>query len=160
MREQQVSFHREQTGATRPHLPYRADIDGLRAIAILSVLAFHALPSSVGGGFVGVDIFFVISGYLISRIILSELAQGTFSFTTFYARRARRLFPSLATVAAATWAAGYYLLLPTDFASLGRHLLAGAGFASNFLTFSEVGYFDAPAATKPLLHLWSLGVEE
>jgi peptidoglycan/LPS O-acetylase OafA/YrhL len=97
---------------------------------------------------------------LISRIILSELAQGTFSFTTFYARRARRLFPSLATVAAATWAAGYYLLLPTDFASLGRHLLAGAGFASNFLTFSEVGYFDAPAATKPLLHLWSLGVEE
>jgi peptidoglycan/LPS O-acetylase OafA/YrhL len=151
------------TPAITPHAistAYRPDVDGMRAIAILAVLAFHARPNAAPGGFVGVDVFFVISGFLISRIILGELAEARFSFLAFYGRRARRLFPALTAVMAATWAAGYCIQLPYEFASLGRYLLAGAAFASNILTFSEIGYFDAPAITKPLLHLWSLGVEE
>jgi peptidoglycan/LPS O-acetylase OafA/YrhL len=139
---------------------YRPEIDGLRAVAVLAVLVFHAAPAWARGGFVGVDIFFVISGFLISRIILGELAERRFSFLAFYGRRARRLFPALCVVLAASWIAGWFIQLPFEFAALGRYMLAGAGFASNLLTFSELGYFDPPAATKPLLHLWSLGVEE
>jgi peptidoglycan/LPS O-acetylase OafA/YrhL len=146
--------------AGMPELPYRADVDGLRAIAVLAVIGFHANPSSMPGGFAGVDIFFVISGYLIASLILAGLKGGSFSFAEFYARRIRRLFPALIVVLLATWVFGWFILPPTEYAELGRHTLAGAGFAANILNYAEVGYFDLPAAAKPLLHLWSLGVEE
>ena len=142
------------------HLDYRPDIDGLRAIAILFVLMFHAAPAALPGGFIGVDIFFVISGYLITRMILVDLARRSFSFLAFYGRRIRRLFPALIIVIATIWLLGWFCFFPQQYASLGRHIVAGAGFASNLLSNAEVGYFDAPASTKPLLHLWSLGVEE
>jgi peptidoglycan/LPS O-acetylase OafA/YrhL len=146
------------TGALE--IGYRADIDGLRAIAVLSVIGFHADPNSVRGGFIGVDVFFVISGYLISSLILSGLHDGSFSYVEFYARRARRIFPALAVVLISVWGLGWFALDPTQFSALSKHIVAGAAFAANILTYFEVGYFDAPAATKPLLHLWSLGVEE
>ena len=139
---------------------YRPDIDGLRAIAVSSVIAFHAFPGLLPGGFVGVDIFFVISGFLIGGLIATGARSGTFSFADFYARRARRIFPALALVLAATLAAGWWVLLPDEFASLGRHVIAGAGFVANLLLWRESSYFDIDAARKPLLHLWSLGVEE
>jgi peptidoglycan/LPS O-acetylase OafA/YrhL len=141
-------------------LDYRPDIDGLRAIAILFVLMFHAVPAALPGGFTGVDIFFVISGFLITRMILVDLAGHSFSFLAFYGRRIRRLFPALIIVIAATWLFGWFCFFPQQYASLGRHIVAGVGFISNLLSNAEVGYFDAPAGTKPLLHLWSLGVEE
>jgi peptidoglycan/LPS O-acetylase OafA/YrhL len=140
-------------------IPYRADVDGLRAIAVLAVIGFHANPSLLPGGFVGVDIFFVISGFLISSFILAGLKGGSFSFLEFYARRIRRLFPALIVIVLATWGLGWFILSPTEYAELGRHTLAGAGFAANILNYAEVRYFD-PAAAKPLLHLWSLGIEE
>ena len=143
-----------------PEIPYRADVDGLRAIAVLAVIAFHANPSFMPGGFAGVDIFFVISGFLIASLILGGLKGGSFSFLEFYARRIRRLFPALIVVLLATWVLGWFILPPTEYAELGRHTLAGAGFAANILNYAEVGYFDLPATAKPLLHLWSLGVEE
>ncbi len=139
---------------------YRADIDGLRAVAVLAVVAFHAYPKSVRGGFVGVDVFFVISGFLISGIILSDLRSGSFSFLNFYARRVRRLFPALIAVLLAVLALGYATMVPGDYAALGEHTLAAAAFAGNVLNYTEAGYFDLPASQKPLLHLWSLGVEE
>jgi peptidoglycan/LPS O-acetylase OafA/YrhL len=147
----------------QPHLPhpnYRPDIDGLRAVAILSVVAFHAFPTWVTGGFIGVDIFFAISGYLISTIILKKLAKGTFSFRSFYARRINRIFPALILVLATTYAFGWFALLPDEFRQLSQHIAGGAGFVSNFVLWNEVGYFDNSATTKPLLHLWSLGIEE
>ena len=139
---------------------HRADIDGLRAVAILPVLAFHALPQIASGGFVGVDVFFVISGYLITGIILSGTGNAGFGFAGFYARRVRRIFPSLSVVLAATIAAGWFLLLPDAYSALGGHVAAGAGFVANLLSWKEAGYFDTASTTKPLLHLWSLGVEE
>jgi peptidoglycan/LPS O-acetylase OafA/YrhL len=139
---------------------YRADIDGLRAIAVLAVLAYHASPAALPGGFAGVDIFFVISGYLISGLIAQALAAGRFSLAGFYARRIRRIFPALALVLAATLAYGGVVLLPQELALLGRDAAGGAGFIANLLFWAEVGYFDRDAAAKPLLHLWSLGVEE
>jgi len=145
---------------SNPSLKYRADIDGLRAVAVLSVVAFHASSRLLSGGFVGVDIFFVISGYLISKIILSELKDGTFSFWHFYSRRIRRIFPALILVLASTWAAGYIWLEPSDYESLGKHIAAGAGFVANIGYWLETGYFDTASELKPLLHLWSLGVEE
>lgn len=139
---------------------YRPDIDGLRAIAVLSVVAFHAFPGTLRSGFVGVDIFFVISGFLITSIILGGLESGTFSFQVFYARRIKRIFPALALVLTASLAAGALLLLPDDFRLLGKHVAAGAGFVSNFALWQEANYFDVAADTKILLHLWSLGIEE
>jgi peptidoglycan/LPS O-acetylase OafA/YrhL len=141
-------------------IPYRPDVDGLRAVAVLSVIGFHAFPKSIAGGFIGVDVFFVISGYLISSLILSGLKNGSFSFLDFYARRARRIFPALTVVLMVVWGLGWLALDPTQFAALGKHIVAGAAFAANIVTYFEVGYFDVPASTKPLLHLWSLGVEE
>jgi peptidoglycan/LPS O-acetylase OafA/YrhL len=156
-----IQHLRNSKSATAHATKYRPDIDGLRAIAIIAVLLFHGFPKGIApGGFVGVDIFFVISGFLIARIIFADLAQDSFSFAAFYGRRARRLFPALFVVLSVTWILGAFILLPEEFASLGRHTVAGAGFAANILTFFEVGYFDPPALTKPLLHLWSLGVEE
>lgn len=141
-------------------MKYRADIDGLRAIAVLAVVAFHAFPGSVRGGFVGVDIFFVISGFLISGIIFSALDRGRFSFSDFYARRIRRIFPALVVVLASVYAAGWFLLFADRFAELGKHIAGGAGFVANYVLLRESGYFDAASDTKPFLHLWSLGVEE
>ena len=146
--------------ASHVALKYRPDIDGLRAVAVLAVVAFHAFPDLLPGGFVGVDIFFVISGYLISGIILQQIAAQTFTIGDFYARRIRRIFPSLVVVLLACLAAGWYLLLPQEFSELGKHIAAGAGFSSNVVLWQESGYFDVSSDTKPLLHLWSLGVEE
>lgn len=139
---------------------YRADIDGLRAIAVLSVVIFHAFPDFLKGGFIGVDIFFVISGYLISTIIFENLEKETFSFSEFYARRIKRIFPALLLVLFATIILGWFLLLADEYKQLGKHVTSGASFISNFVLWSEVGYFDNAAETKPLLHLWSLGIEE
>ena len=139
---------------------YRPDIDGLRAVAVLPVLLLHAFPTVLPGGYVGVDVFFVISGYLITGILLNEVAQGTFSVRRFYVRRARRLFPALFVVLLAVFAFGWVALLPNEFTSLGKHELAGAAFVSNIALWREQGYFDVGSKLKPLLHLWSLGVEE
>jgi peptidoglycan/LPS O-acetylase OafA/YrhL len=142
------------------HPKYRADIDGLRAIAVLSVVGFHAFPNWVKGGFVGVDIFFVISGFLISTIIFENVSQNTFSFIEFYERRIRRIFPALLTVLIACFAFGWFVLLADEYMQLGKHLVGGASFTSNLMLWQESGYFDNAAETKPLLHLWSLGIEE
>jgi peptidoglycan/LPS O-acetylase OafA/YrhL len=139
---------------------YRPDVDGLRAVAVLAVLAFHAFPQIAPGGFAGVDIFFVISGFLISGIILEGLRDGSFGFAEFYWRRVRRIFPALALVLLACLGLGWLALLPHEFAQLGKHVAAGAGFLSNIVLWRESGYFDTAAELKPLLHLWSLGVEE
>jgi len=141
-------------------LSYRADVDGLRAIAVLAVVAFHAAPSGLPGGFVGVDVFFVISGYLITSLLRQSLADGSFRASTFYARRIRRLAPSLVVVLAAVLAAGWTWLLTDELAQLATHVASSAAFIMNLALWSETGYFDAAAEQKPLLHLWSLGVEE
>jgi len=148
---------------TLPHLTHpkwRPDIDGLRAVAILAVVVYHGFPSKLQGGFIGVDVFFVISGFLISSIIFRNLDQGTFSFAEFYSRRVRRIFPALVVVLAASFVLGWFVLLPDEYAQLGKHIAGGAGFIANFVLWHEAGYFDNAAETKPLLHLWSLGVEE
>lgn len=142
------------------HPKYRADIDGLRAIAVLSVVSFHAFPNMLKGGFIGVDIFFVISGFLISTIIFSNLERGSFSFVEFYSRRIKRIFPALLLVLIACFVFGWFTLLSDEYKQLGKHIAGGAGFVSNFLFWQESGYFDNAADTKPLLHLWSLGIEE
>lgn len=139
---------------------YRADIDGLRAIAVTMVVIYHAFPTLLPGGFIGVDIFFVLSGFLISGVILSSLKAGTFSFTDFYVRRVRRIFPALIAVLLATYVLGWYSLPADQFKQLGAHVACGAGFCSNLLLNGEAGYFDVSAHLKPLLHLWSLGIEE
>jgi peptidoglycan/LPS O-acetylase OafA/YrhL len=141
-------------------LRYRADIDGLRALAVFAVILFHAFPNELPGGFVGVDIFFVISGYLITQIILDDLDSGNFTAASFYARRVRRIFPALITVLIVTFAFGWHYFLPMELASLGKNILASALFSANLMLLSEVGYFDVAAHLKPLLHLWSLGIEE
>ncbi len=139
---------------------YRPDIDGLRAIAVLAVVAFHTFPSTLPSGYFGVDVFFVISGYLISRILFADLQRGRFSIGTFYARRVRRIFPALLTVLAACFVVGFRCLLADELKELGKHIAAGSVFLSNVVLWQEAGYFDKAAELKPLLHLWSLGVEE
>ncbi len=147
-------------GRPRDEIPYRSDIDGLRATAVLLVIAFHFFPRSLPGGFVGVDIFFVISGYLISSVIRRGLIQGTFTFTDFYLRRIRRLVPALAVVLVASLVGGWLVLFATEYLSLGKHVVAGAAFVSNFVLLNEAGYFDRASELKPLIHLWSLAIEE
>jgi peptidoglycan/LPS O-acetylase OafA/YrhL len=139
---------------------HRPDIDGLRSVAILSVVGYHARPSWLPGGFVGVDIFFVISGYLISGIIFGALERGSFSFGEFYARRIKRIFPALLIVLLTVLSFGWYSLYSDEFQALGKHVAAGAGFVSNVVLWREAGYFDPDGELKPLLHLWSLGIEE
>lgn len=139
---------------------YRPDIDGLKAVSILAVIFFHYLSSFITGGFVGVDVFFVISGYLIGRSTFIELKLKTFKFGTYFARRAKRIFPSLIILLAALWVLGAFVLLPDEYKSLGKHIGAASVFISNWLLWREIGYFDTAADEKPLLNLWSLGVEE
>src|ERR1700730_13758457 len=139
---------------------YRPDIDGLRAIAVLPVVAFHAFPQIFPGGFVGVDVFFVISGFLISQIIFHELHAKSFSLRGFYARRVRRLFPALMVVLAAILAAGWWALLPVELIRLGQQVVTSVAFVANLYLWFQARYFDPAANTYPLLHLWSLGVEE
>ena len=138
---------------------YRPDIDGLRALAILSVMIFHAFPNLLRGGFVGVDIFFVISGFLISRIVFIGLANGNFSFVDFYVHRIRRIFPALIRPShcSCSWLVRH----------AGRRIpgaretfAGGIGFVANILLWQEDSYFDTASELKPLMHLWSLGIEE
>jgi peptidoglycan/LPS O-acetylase OafA/YrhL len=138
----------------------RGDIEGLRALAVISVLINHAFPNALPGGFVGVDVFFVISGYLIGRHLLQDIQQNRFSILGFYAKRARRIFPALALVLIAVWGVGWLVLSATEFSTLGQQIVASAFFSNNILLWSESGYFDLAALDKPLLHLWSLGIEE
>lgn len=146
--------------ASESHIKYRRDIDGLRAIAVVSVLLFHAYPQSLSGGFVGVDVFFVISGFLITKVIATTQEQGTFSIGDFYSRRIRRIFPALAVVLLTCLAIGWQMLVAEDLVQLAKHVVGGATFSSNLFLWQEAGYFDAASETKPLLHLWSLGIEE
>jgi peptidoglycan/LPS O-acetylase OafA/YrhL len=148
------------TSSAPDHPRYRADIDGLRAVAVLSVVGFHAFPGLVPGGFIGVDIFFVISGYLISAIILGGLEHERFDFFEFYSRRVRRIFPALLFVLVACYLVGWNILFSTEFRSLNKHIVGGGAFISNLMLWSESGYFNTAAESKPLLHLWSLGIEE
>ncbi|MBI2235352.1 MAG: acyltransferase [Magnetospirillum sp.] len=142
------------------HPSYRPDIDGLRAVAVVSVVLHHSFLSAMPGGFVGVDIFFVISGFLISTIIFKTLETGSFSFLNFYVHRVNRIFPALVLMLAATYVIGWFALLPDEYMQLGKHMAAGAGFAQNLALASEAGYFDGPSELKPLMHLWSLAIEE
>jgi peptidoglycan/LPS O-acetylase OafA/YrhL len=121
---------------------------------------FHAWPRLAPGGYIGVDVFFVISGFLITSILLRGLHRGTFSFTEFYVRRARRILPALVVVLPSTWVLGWLALDPEQLAALGRQIAGGAGFVSNLVMWAEAGYFDEEAALKSFLHLWSLGIEE
>ena len=139
---------------------YREDIDWLRAIAVLAVVAFHFEAPAVFGGFVGVDIFFVISGYLITGIIQSEVKSGTFSFARFYERRVRRLLPALYAVVALTAIPSFHYLLTSERQEFFRSVAAVVTFTSNFFFWFQTGYFDHAAVEKPLLHTWSLAVEE
>ncbi|HLU16100.1 MAG TPA: acyltransferase, partial [Burkholderiaceae bacterium] len=142
------------------NIRYRADIDGLRTVAVLSVLLFHIDYTWVPGGYTGVDIFFVISGFLITRIIATDIEKGRFSLRWFYVRRIRRILPVFYTVTLVTMLAGYVLLLPADlhaFLSSVRHAVL---FAANIYFSKDQGYFDISADEKPMLHIWSLSIEE
>ena len=143
-----------------PSERYRPDIDGLRAIAVMLVVNFHAFPLAMPGGFIGVDIFFVISGFLITGIIARELSENRFSLIGFYNRRIRRIFPALIVVLAAVLVMGWLWMLPHAYAQLSSDVFASAAFAANFALMLQSGYFDIESAKKPLLHLWSLGIEE
>ena len=139
---------------------YRPDIDGLRAIAVLAVVGFHAFPVWVKGGFVGVDIFFVISAYLITTLLLLNLRRGQFSYVHFYIRRINRLFPALLLILVLSLAAGWFLLTAFEYKLFGKQVAAASVYVSNILLWHEAGYFDIDSELKPLLHLWSLAVEE
>ena len=142
------------------HPKYRPDIDGLRAIAVLLVVGYHVFPEWFPGGYIGVDVFFVISGFLISTILFENLAAGRFSLGDFYGRRVRRIFPALLVVLITLLVLGWFFFIPEDYEKLGKHTFAGAAFVSNLVSLSEYSYFDDAAEFKPLLHLWSLGIEE
>lgn len=148
------------SGEASIKLQYRADIDGLRAIAILSVVFYHAFRPIFPGGYVGVDIFFVISGFLISSILMESLRNNKFSFIGFYVRRINRLFPALILVFLALIVAGWLELFHQEYESLSKYILAGIFFVSNFVLWEETGYFDMASESKPLLHFWSLAIEE
>ena len=141
-------------------IKYRSDIDGLRAIAVLSVVIFHAFPSLVPGGFIGVDIFYVISGFLITSIIFKNLTLSNFTFTEFYLHRTRRIFPALIIVLIAVLVYGHFRLQSDELNQLLKHAASGAFFLSNFTYLGDSGYFDTASESKPLLHLWSLAIEE
>ena len=139
---------------------WRNDITGLRAVAVLPVLLFHAFPSLLPGGFFGVDVFFVISGYLISGIIFRGMLKDTFSYKSFYEKRIKRILPNLLLLLSFVCIVGYFVLLDREYENLGRHIYSSAAFFQNFRLLSEIGYFTEDALRKPLLHLWSLAIEE
>ncbi|MNJ21238.1 O-acetyltransferase OatA [compost metagenome] len=141
-------------------MKYRPEIDGLRAISVIAVLLFHIGASSFTGGFVGVDVFFVISGFLITSIIRKEIEANSFSIASFYDRRIRRIFPALLTMIGSTIVFGFFILLPGEYQKLGISAVYSVASISNFFFFNNTGYFDAAAQTMPLLHTWSLAVEE
>jgi peptidoglycan/LPS O-acetylase OafA/YrhL len=145
---------------TSPHsYRYRPDVDGLRALAILPVILYHA-DLGFSGGFVGVDIFFVISGYLITSLILKELVEGRFGLAAFWERRIRRILPAMSVVILAIIAGGWFFFLPDDFVSVGKTVVAQALLMSNLFFALHTGYFEDASDTKPMLHMWSLAVEE
>jgi peptidoglycan/LPS O-acetylase OafA/YrhL len=148
-----------EVASRKPAIKYRPDIDGLRAVAVLSVLAFHVGGFRMPGGFVGVDVFFVISGYLISAIVFSEIAAAKFSVLNFYERRIRRIFPALFCMLIVFSVVASFYLLPTEFVDYGKSLLGATTSVSNFYFWQHSGYFDSPTSS-PLLHTWSLAVEE
>ncbi len=139
---------------------YRADIDGLRALAVLAVIAFHAKIAGFEGGYVGVDVFFVISGFLITSILRREIGNGTYSLLRFYERRIRRILPALLLMCAVTLGVAALFFIPRDYKDLAQSAGATAGFVSNLYFWRKAGYFDQAAEWKPLVHTWSLGVEE
>jgi peptidoglycan/LPS O-acetylase OafA/YrhL len=139
---------------------YRKDIDGLRAIAVVPVVLFHADLNVFSGGFVGVDVFFVISGFLITSLIGAEIKKDVFTVTSFYERRIRRIFPALFVVTMFSYILAFSLFMPEQFLEFGKSVVAATLFSSNILFWLESGYFDGPAEMKPLLHTWSLAVEE
>jgi peptidoglycan/LPS O-acetylase OafA/YrhL len=141
-------------------LRYRPDIDGLRAVAVVPVVFFHLGMEPFSGGYVGVDVFFVISGFLITSLIFPEMRRGEFSIWKFYERRVRRIFPALFAVVGVSTIAAAWLFLPLEFEEYSQSLAATTLFGSNILFWSQADYFDAPAELKPLLHTWSLAVEE
>lgn len=141
-------------------MQYRRDIDGLRGVAVIPVVLFHAGVGPFVGGFVGVDIFFVISGFLITSLILDETLAGQFTIVNFYERRVRRIFPALFTLILFCCVVGYFVLAPPEFADLGASAQAATAFSSNILFWNQADYFAPPAEIKPLLHTWSLAVEE
>ncbi len=141
-------------------LSYRPDIDGLRGLAILLVVIFHAFPNFISGGYVGVDVFFVISGFLITGLITKSIRADSFSFFEFYGGRIKRLFPALILVLIFCYAVGWFALYAIEFAQLNKHILASSFFVLTIVLWFESGYFDTSSVTKPLLHLWSLGIEE
>ncbi|HUJ53935.1 MAG TPA: acyltransferase family protein [Steroidobacteraceae bacterium] len=150
----------ERTALLEPPGTYRPDIDGLRAVAIFLVIAYHALPQWFRGGFIGVDVFFVISGYLITQLVLAGLESGTFTLTGFYARRVRRIVPALLLVLAGCFVCGWFVLLPDEFRWLGKSIAWCTPFLANVFFARYTRYFDPWAGYNVLLHLWSLGVEE
>jgi peptidoglycan/LPS O-acetylase OafA/YrhL len=154
------SIVKDKTQVSDLHPKYRPDIDGLRAVAVLLVVMYHAFPGKFHGGFIGVDIFFVISGFLISSIIFSNLEGGSFSIAGFYNRRIRRIFPALLFVMGCSLAFGWTTLFADEYTQLAKHVAGGAAFVSNILLYRESGYFDNTSDTKPMLHLWSLAIEE
>lgn len=141
-------------------LNYRPDINGLRALAVLLVLLFHLEYASVQAGFLGVDVFLVISGYLISRNIINDLKLSRFSFSVFYIKRFKRLFPALFVTLSLSLLAGFFILAPANLEQLSKSVASGVFFYSNIFFLSETGYFDTESAFKPLLHIWSLSLEE
>lgn len=152
--------HRLRSRANVAQRAYRRDIDGLRAIAVLAVVLYHVHAGFMRGGFAGVDVFFVLSGFLITGIISSELAEARFSVARFYERRIRRIFPALFTMLAASTLLAAVVLLPAEFVDYAKSLFSTAFFASNYYQLSQLGYFSPGAEVRPLLHTWSLAVEE
>jgi peptidoglycan/LPS O-acetylase OafA/YrhL len=149
-----------QTATANSPLAYRPDVDGLRTVAVLAVVIFHAFPALLPGGFVGVDVFFVISGFLITGIILRDIEQGQHTLRGFYARRIRRIFPALLLILAFAMGVGWIALTANEYKQLGKYAAGAAAFLNNFLFWKDADYFDNAAITKPLLHLWSLAIEE
>ena len=139
---------------------YRPEIDGLRALAVLPVILFHAGYNNFEGGYVGVDIFFVISGYLISSIIIYEVELGKFSLKNFYERRARRILPALFSVILISAPFAWFILLPADLELFNNSAFSALTFWSNYIFYFEIDYFETSSRLKPLLHTWSLSIEE
>jgi peptidoglycan/LPS O-acetylase OafA/YrhL len=141
-------------------LPYSKELDGLRGVAILLVLLFHFWPETFSFGFAGVDIFFVLSGFLITKIIVTKVQEGKFSYYEFYRNRIRRIFPALILVLITSLSMGWLFLFPDELLMLAKHTAASAFFYQNTVLIGEQGYWDVSALSKPLLHFWSLSVEE